>query len=86
MTANNLHPEHAEIFPVDLKLDYKPRRVDYHALREGKTIELMNFFHFDGAEMTLRRITLTGVCLYNRLGSLLLFAYMALDLRMGKSL
>lgn len=24
-------------------------------------MELMNFFHFDGAEMTLRRITLSGV-------------------------
>jgi hypothetical protein len=54
-------PELAEIFPVDLKLDYKPRRVDYRALRDGKTIELMNFFHFDGAEMTLRHITLQGV-------------------------
>ena len=53
--------EHAEIFPVYLKLDYKPRRVDYRALREGRTIELMNFFHFDGAEMTLRHITLYGV-------------------------
>jgi autophagy-related protein 2 len=51
----------AEIFPIDLKLDYKPRRVDYRALREGRTIELMNFFHFDGAEMTLRHITLSGV-------------------------
>lgn len=49
------------MFPVDLKLDYKPRRVDYRALRDGKTIELMNFFHFDGAEMTLRHITLIGV-------------------------
>ncbi|TFK29985.1 hypothetical protein FA15DRAFT_663305 [Coprinopsis marcescibilis] len=51
----------AEIFPIDLKLDYKPRRVDYRALKEGKTIELMNFFHFDGAEMTLRHITLSGI-------------------------
>jgi autophagy-related protein 2 len=53
--------ELAEIFSIDLKLDYKPRRVDYRALREGRTIELMNFFHFDGAEMTLRHITLAGV-------------------------
>jgi autophagy-related protein 2 len=53
--------ELAEVFPVDLKLDYKPRHVDYRALREGRTIELMNFFHFDGAEMTLRHITLAGV-------------------------
>ena len=56
-------PEQAEVFPVDIKLDYKPRRVDYRALRDGRTIELMNFFHFDGAEMTLRHITLTGVSL-----------------------
>ena len=53
--------EHVEIFPIDIKLDYKPRRVDYRALKEGRTIELMNFFHFDGAEMTLRHITLKGV-------------------------
>ncbi|KAJ6502482.1 hypothetical protein C8R45DRAFT_818480 [Mycena sanguinolenta] len=61
----------AEIFPVDLKLDYKPRRVDYRALREGKTIELMNFFHFDGAEMTLRHITLAGVTGWPRLFDML---------------
>jgi autophagy-related protein 2 len=53
--------ERAEVFPVSIKLDYKPRRVDYRALKEGKTIELMNFFHFDGAEMTLRHITVNGV-------------------------
>ena len=35
--------------------------MDYRALKEGRTIELMNFFHFDGAEMTLRHITLAGV-------------------------
>lgn len=57
----NDYKEFAEVFPVLLKLDYKPRRVDYKALREGRTIELMNFFHFDGAEMTLRHITLSGV-------------------------
>lgn len=67
---NNVHDiyiEMAEIFPIDLKLDYKPRRVDYRALKEGKTIELMNFFHFDGAEMTLRHITLAGVRIVRRL-------------------
>jgi len=53
--------QRAEVYPVVLKLDYKPRRVDYRALREGRTIELMNFFHFDGAEMTLRHLTLLGV-------------------------
>ncbi|WWC85245.1 uncharacterized protein L201_000107 [Kwoniella dendrophila CBS 6074] len=63
--------QHVEIFPIELKLDYKPKRVDFTALREGKTIELMNFFHFDGAEMTLRHITLSGVTGWDRLGSTL---------------
>lgn len=63
----NQFTEHAEVFPVDIKLDYKPRRVDYRALREGRTIELMNFFHFDGAEMTLRHLTLHGVCIIDDL-------------------
>ncbi|KAI6045750.1 hypothetical protein EDC04DRAFT_2888774 [Pisolithus marmoratus] len=58
--------QHAEVFPVDIKLDYKPRRVDYRALREGRTIELMNFFHFDGADMTLRHLTLHGITGWSR--------------------
>ncbi|TFK76391.1 hypothetical protein BDN72DRAFT_785226 [Pluteus cervinus] len=61
----------AEVFPVDLKLDYKPRRVDYRALKEGRTIELMNFFHFDAAEMTLRHITLAGITGWPRFFDLL---------------
>ena len=35
--------------------------MDWQHPGDGRTIELMNFFHFDGAEMTLRHITLTGV-------------------------
>ncbi|KAF8590435.1 hypothetical protein K439DRAFT_1657242 [Ramaria rubella] len=62
-----LYFQHVEVFPVDIKLDYKPKRVDYKALREGKTIELMNFFHFDGAEITLRHITLSGITGWPRL-------------------
>ncbi|WVQ78252.1 hypothetical protein IAT38_000336 [Cryptococcus sp. DSM 104549] len=63
--------QHVEIFPIQLKLDYKPKRVDFAALREGKTIELMNFFHFDGAEMTLRHVTLSGITGWERLGTTL---------------
>lgn len=63
--------QHVEIFPVELKLDYKPKRVDYAALRQGRTIELMNFFHFEGAEMTLRHVTLSGVTGSTRLSDML---------------
>ncbi|KAA1471103.1 hypothetical protein DENSPDRAFT_858705 [Dentipellis sp. KUC8613] len=69
--SNETYFQQAEVFPVGLKLDYKPRRVDYRALRDGKTIELMNFFHFDGAEMTLRHITLFGVTGWARFFDLL---------------
>ncbi|CBQ70573.1 related to APG2-required for sporulation [Sporisorium reilianum SRZ2] len=51
----------AEVLPIRIKLDYKPKRVDYNLLRQGKTIELMNFFHFEGSEMVLRHITLRGI-------------------------
>ncbi|KAF7792954.1 hypothetical protein EIP86_004057 [Pleurotus ostreatoroseus] len=69
--AEEMFFQQVEVFPVDLKLDYKPRRVDYRAFRAGRTIELMNFFHFDGAEMTLRHITLTGITGWARVGDLL---------------
>ncbi|OCF72102.1 hypothetical protein I204_07366 [Kwoniella mangroviensis CBS 8886] len=69
--SNEAFLQHVEIFPIELKLDYKPKRVDFAALREGKTIELMNFFHFDGAEMTLRHITLSGITGWDRLGTTL---------------
>ncbi|KDQ16218.1 hypothetical protein BOTBODRAFT_173128 [Botryobasidium botryosum FD-172 SS1] len=59
--------QYVEVFPVDIKLDFKPKRVDYRALRQGRTIELMNFFHFEGAEMTLRHITMSGVTGWPRL-------------------
>ncbi|SNX82554.1 related to APG2 - required for sporulation [Melanopsichium pennsylvanicum] len=51
----------AEVLPIKIKLDYKPKRVDYNLLRQGRTIELMNFFHFEGSEMVLRHITLRGI-------------------------
>ncbi|SPO22516.1 related to APG2 - required for sporulation [Ustilago trichophora] len=57
----------AEVLPIKIKLDYKPKRVDYNLLRQGKTIELMNFFHFEGSEMVLRHITLRGINGWGRL-------------------
>lgn len=59
--------QYAEVLPIKLKLDYKPKRVDYGLLRKGRTIEMMNFFHFDSAEMTLRHLTLRGITGWPRL-------------------
>ncbi|KAL9938841.1 hypothetical protein V8E36_002560 [Tilletia maclaganii] len=55
------HIQIGDVHAVRIKLDYKPKRVDYGQLRQGKTIELMNFFHFDGSDMTLRHVTLRGI-------------------------
>ncbi|GAA5970372.1 hypothetical protein JCM11641_001685 [Rhodosporidiobolus odoratus] len=62
--------QRVEVLPVKIKLDYKPKRVDYGALKSGKTAELMNFFHFDGSEMTLRHLVVTGVTGSTTLSSL----------------
>lgn len=63
--------QRVEIFPIRIKLDYKPKRVDYMALQKGQVIELMNFFHFDGSDMTLRHAVLIGVPGPDKIGNLL---------------
>ncbi|KAK4056087.1 autophagy- protein 2 [Microbotryomycetes sp. JL221] len=62
--------QRVEVLPVKIKLDYKPKRVDLRALRQGRTAELMNFFHFDGSEMTLRHLVVTGISGSTRLSEL----------------
>lgn len=63
--------QRVEISAVKIKLDYKPKRVDYHALRQGKAIEMMNFFHFEASEMTLRHLVLSGVPSWAKVGDML---------------
>ncbi|KAJ3044694.1 autophagy- protein 2 [Rhizophlyctis rosea] len=50
-----------EIDPIVLKVDYKPKHVDFANLKGGNLVEIMNFFHLDGAEMTLRNVRMTGI-------------------------
>ncbi|CAG8513464.1 3493_t:CDS:10, partial [Scutellospora calospora] len=50
-----------EIQPIVMKLDYKPKHLDYSSLKGGNLVELMNIFHLEAAEMTLRGLKLTGV-------------------------
>jgi autophagy-related protein 2 len=54
--------------PIRLKIDYKPKTVDYIGLRSGNTGELINFFILDGSEMTLQLINTHGILGMNRLG------------------
>lgn len=63
--------QRAEIFDVPVKLDFKPKRVDYAGLRSGHTTEFMNFLILDEARMVLRHTILFGVKGFDRLGQVL---------------
>ncbi|RPA81536.1 hypothetical protein BJ508DRAFT_326223 [Ascobolus immersus RN42] len=60
-----------EVDAVKIKLDYKPKKVDYAGIRSGHTTEFMNFFILDASEMTLRRCTLLGVSGFSKIHKLL---------------
>ncbi|KAI8811104.1 ATG C terminal domain-containing protein [Cladochytrium replicatum] len=53
--------QYCEISPLKLKVDYKPKHVDYANIRGGNFVEFLNFFHLEGAEMTLRSVKLRGI-------------------------
>jgi autophagy-related protein 2 len=63
--------QRVEVNPIKVKLDFKPKRVDYGGLRSGRTTEFMNFFVLDRADMVLRRVILYGVSGFDRLGIML---------------
>lgn len=63
--------QRVEVNPVRLKLDFKPKRVDYAGLRSGRTNEFMNFFILDRADMVLRHVIIYGVSGFDRLNKTL---------------
>jgi hypothetical protein len=63
--------QRVEVNAVKLKLDYKPKKVDYAGLRSGHTTEFMNFVILDGAEMELRHVIIYGVRGFDRLNNTL---------------
>ncbi|ODV80501.1 uncharacterized protein CANTADRAFT_30350, partial [Suhomyces tanzawaensis NRRL Y-17324] len=60
-----------EIDPVKLKLDYKPKKIDYMGIRSGKASEFMNIFILDGSDLTLEKVALHGIHGFEKLGSAL---------------
>ncbi|CAD1808874.1 Autophagy-related protein 2 CAD motif family protein [Candida parapsilosis] len=56
-----LYIQKFEISPVKLKIDYKPKKVDFMGLRSGRTAEFANFFILDGSKITLPRANLFGL-------------------------
>ena len=63
--------QRVEVNSVQVKLDFKPKRVDYAGIRSGHTTEFMNFFILDRADMVLRHVIIYGVSGFDRLGKTL---------------
>ncbi|KAJ4357612.1 autophagy- protein 2 [Didymosphaeria variabile] len=52
---------------VKIRLDYKPRKVDYRRLRSGSTTELMNFMTLEDTPILLRHAILYGIKSFDEL-------------------
>ncbi|KAL4780588.1 autophagy-related protein 2 [Aspergillus varians] len=63
--------QRSEINSIPVKLDFKPKRVDYAGLRSGRTTEYMNFFILDEADMVLRHVIVYGAGGFDKLGQML---------------
>ncbi|KAL4892710.1 autophagy-related protein 2 [Aspergillus ambiguus] len=63
--------QRAEVNSIPVKLDFKPKRVDYAGLRSGRTTEFMNFFVLDGADMVMRHVIIYGISGFDKLGQTL---------------
>ncbi|KAM6507698.1 autophagy- protein 2 [Fusarium solani] len=63
--------QRAEINAIPVKLDFKPKRVDYAGLRSGHTTEFMNFIVLEEARLTLRRAIVYGAIGFDKLGKTL---------------
>ena len=63
--------QRVEVNAVRVRLDFKPKRVDYAGLRSGHTTEFMNFFILDQADMVLRHVIIYGVSGFDKLGKTL---------------
>ncbi|KAI9791433.1 MAG: autophagy- protein 2 [Candelina submexicana] len=60
-----------EVDSLRLRLDYKPKTVDYAGIRSGHTTEFMNFFILDQADMVLRHVIIYGVAGLDKLSKTL---------------
>ncbi|KAI9376037.1 autophagy-related protein 2 CAD motif-domain-containing protein [Aspergillus egyptiacus] len=63
--------QRVEINAIPVKLDFKPKRVDYGGLRSGRTTEFMNFFILDQADMVMQHVIIYGVSGFDKLGQTL---------------
>ncbi|KAK3351971.1 hypothetical protein B0H65DRAFT_418528 [Neurospora tetraspora] len=60
--------QRCEVGDVPVRLDFKPKRVDYAGLRSGHTTEFMNFVILEDSRLVLRHVILYGVSGFDKLG------------------
>ncbi|KAK4680419.1 autophagy-related protein 2 [Podospora pseudoanserina] len=60
--------QRAEVNDVPVRLDFKPKRVDYAGLRSGHTTEFMNFLILEDSRLVLRHVILYGIAGFDKLG------------------
>jgi autophagy-related protein 2 len=53
--------QNIDVRPCKIKIDYRPNRVDYAALRSGDYLEVINLFVLEGMELVLRRVKMSGI-------------------------
>ncbi|KAI8598577.1 hypothetical protein EDD21DRAFT_309183, partial [Dissophora ornata] len=73
---NEMYFQSIKMGEISVKVDYKPKHVDYTGLTGGNFVELMNFFHLDAAEMTLQEVRLHGINGFAKMGQELLSAWL----------
>ncbi|KAK3392173.1 hypothetical protein B0T20DRAFT_362262 [Sordaria brevicollis] len=60
--------QRCEVGDVPVRLDFKPKRVDYAGLRSGHTTEFMNFVILEDSRLVLRHIIIYGTSGFDNLG------------------
>ncbi|KAF9120435.1 autophagy- protein 2 [Mortierella sp. 14UC] len=73
---NEIYFQSVQLGEIAVKMDYKPKHVDYTGLSGGNFVELMNFFHLDAAEMTLQEVRLHGINGFAKMGQDLVAAWL----------
>ncbi|KAG0274686.1 autophagy- protein 2 [Linnemannia exigua] len=73
---NEMYFQSVRLGEISVKMDYKPKHVDYTGLSGGNFVELMNFFHLDAAEMTLQEVRLHGINGFTKMGQDLVAAWL----------
>ena len=63
--------QRAEVNSIPVRLDFKPKRVNYAGIRSGRTAEFMNFVGLEDAKMVLRHAIIYGIPGFDRLGQTL---------------